>query len=208
MMTTASEFDAKARTWDEDPAKLERARRVGAAIATAVPDLAHRSVLEYGAGTGLLGLVLQPLVARVTLADSSREMLAVAEEKIAASGVRNVTTAFLDLIAGAPPGDRYDLVCTLLTLHHIPDTDAILKAFHDLLAPGGILCVSDLDAEEGAFHGKGFAGHNGFDRADLARRLGRAGFAGIRVSTVHEMRKDTGMGPRSYSLFLAVAERR
>ena len=208
MMTTASEFDAKARTWDEDPAKLERARRVGAAIATAVPDLAHRSVLEYGAGTGLLGLVLQPLVARVTLADSSREMLAVAEEKIAASGVRNVTTAFLDLIAGAPPGDRYDLVCTLLTLHHVPDTDAILKAFHDLLAPGGILCVSDLDAEDGSFHGKGFAGHNGFDRADLARRLEQAGFAGVRVSTVHEMRKDTGMGPRSYSLFLVVAERR
>ena len=208
MKTTASEFDAKARTWDEDPAKLERARRVGAAIAAAVPDLAHRSVLEYGAGTGLLGLVLQPLVARVTLADSSREMLAVAEEKIAASGVRNVTTAFLDLIAGAPPGDRYDLVCTLLTLHHIPDTDAILKAFHDLLAPGGILCVSDLDAEDGSFHGKGFAGHNGFDRADLARRLERAGFAGVRVSTVHEMQKDTGMGPRSYSLFLVVAERR
>ncbi len=208
MKTTASEFDAKARTWDEDPAKLERARRVGAAIAAAVPDLAHRSVLEYGAGTGLLGLVLQPLVARVTLADSSREMLAVAEEKIAASGVRNVTTAFLDLIAGAPPGDRYDLVCTLLTLHHIPDTDAILKAFHDLLAPGGVLCVSDLDAEDGSFHGKGFAGHNGFDRADLGRRLERAGFARVQFSAVHEMRKDTGMGPRSYSLFLVVAERR
>jgi hypothetical protein len=43
---------------------------------------------------------------------------------------------------------------------------------------------------------------------DPARRLDRTGFARVQFSTVHEVRKETGMGPRSYSLFLVVAERR
>lgn len=208
MSSTGVDFDSKARSWDVDPAKRERARRVAEEIRSAVPDLSRRAVLEYGAGTGLLGLELQPHVARITLADSSREMLAVAEEKIAAAGARNATATFLDLAEGPAPAEaRFELVCTLLTLHHIPDTDAILRAFHGLLTPGGVLCVSDLDAEDGSFHGAGFSGHHGFDRKDLAARLERAGFRGVRFSTVQEVRKESGGATRSYPLFLAIADR-
>ncbi len=207
MSATSKYFDARARTWDADPAKLERARRVGEAIAGSVPGLSRMRVLEYGCGTGLLGFVLQPRVAHVTLADSSREMLAVVEEKIAASGAQNASATLLDLAVGPPPADRYDLVCTLLTLHHIPDTDGILKAFHALLSPGGVLCLSDLDAEDGSFHGEGFTGHNGFERGDLAARLERAGVRDVRFSTVLEIRKETAKGPRTFPLFLALATR-
>src|SRR5512142_1556542 len=108
-----TDFDARARTWDDDPSKGERARRVAEAIAARVPSLSTRAVLEYGAGTGLLGLALRPLVASVTLADSSREMLAVAREKIASSGASNATTLYLDLARDPPPDLRFDLVCTL-----------------------------------------------------------------------------------------------
>jgi len=205
--STSEYFDAKARTWDADPAKLERARRVGEVIAEAVPGLARMSVLEYGCGTGLLGFVLQPRVAHVTLADSSREMLAVVREKVEASGASNVTAMHLDLAAGPPPPSRHDLVCTLLTLHHIADVDDVLRKFSALLVSGGTLCVSDLDAEDGAFHGKGFTGHDGFDRGDLAARLERAGFVGVRFSTVGAIGKDTEQGPRTFPLFLAVAQR-
>ncbi len=99
-------------------------------IAARVPSLRGKTVLEYGAGTGLLGLALQPLVADVTLADSSREMLAVTREKIVSSGIRNARTLHLDLASGPPPDLGFDLVCTLMTLHHVPDTDGILGAFH------------------------------------------------------------------------------
>ncbi|WP_242395835.1 class I SAM-dependent methyltransferase [Anaeromyxobacter oryzisoli] len=202
-----TDFDARARTWDRDPAKLERAQRVAAAIAARVPGLAARTMLEYGAGTGLLGLALQPLVAHVTLADSSREMLAVAQGKIAARRVGNASTLRLDLAAGPAPELRFDLVCTLMTLHHIPDTDGILRAFHRLLSSGGFLCVADLDREDGSFHGPGFQGHRGFDRADLGARLERAGFQNVRFETAFEIEKDTGAGPRVFPAFLAVAER-
>lgn len=207
MTSTSEYFDARARTWDADGSKWERARAVAKAIAAEVPGLSRMSVLEYGCGTGLLGFALQPHAAHVTLADSSREMLAVVEEKIAAAGARNATATFLDLTAGPPPEDRYDLVCTLLTLHHLPDTDGILRAFHALLSPGGLLCVSDLDLEDGSFHGKGFTGHHGFERADLAARMERAGFRDARFSTVAEIQKETEAGARKFPLFLAIATR-
>jgi SAM-dependent methyltransferase len=131
----------------------------------------------------------------------------VAEEKIRAGEFTNAATVYLDLSEGRLPEARYDLVCSLMTLHHIADTDGILAAFHAILSPGGVLCFSDLDAEDGSFHGPGFTGHRGFDRGELGRRLERAGFREVRFSTVFEVRKETGAGPRLYPAFLAVAAR-
>ncbi len=200
-------FDARARTWDDDASKGERALRVAEAIASRVPSLAGKTVLEYGAGTGLLGLALQPLAGHVTLADSSLEMLAVAREKIAAHGIQNASTLHLDLTAGPAPDLRFDLVCTLMTLHHVPDTDRILDAFRCLLSKDGFLCIAGLDQEDGSFHGAGFSGHNGFDRGDLGARMERSGFRNVRFMTVHEMTKDTAAGTRVFPVFLAIAER-
>lgn len=204
-----TDFDAKARTWDDDPQKLERARRVAELIAKRVPELSRMDVFEYGSGTGLLGLALRCRVGSLTLADSSSEMTAVAREKLAVLGASpRVTAVQLDLSAGTLPEARYDLVCTLLTLHHIRDTDAILRSFHTLVRPGGCLCVSDLDEEDGSFHGPGFDGHNGFSRDALAARLEAAGFLHVRCETAFEIEKQGAAGTRRYPVFLAIAQRR
>lgn len=202
-----SHFDVVARTWDADPQKVERARRVADAIAKRLPALSRMSVFEYGSGTGLLGFELQPHVASLTMADSSREMTAVAREKILAKGASNATALELDLTAAPPPPDRYDVVCTLLTLHHVDDVQALLRTFHAMLAPGGFLCVSDLDEEDGSFHGPGAHVHHGFPRATLASWIREAGFGEVELSTVGEIDKVTAAGPRRYPLFLAIAQR-
>lgn len=207
MTRARAEFDDRARTWDEDAAKRQRAQRVAAAIAARVPSLAEKRVLEYGAGTGLLGLALQPLVAELTLADVSREMLAVADEKIASRKLHNARTLLLDLTSAPAPEARFDLVCTLMTLHHIPDTDAILRAFQGVLARGGTLCVADLDREDGSFHGPGFTGHAGFDRAELGARLERSGFRDVHFETVFEVSRAAASGTRVFPVFLAIAVR-
>jgi 2-polyprenyl-3-methyl-5-hydroxy-6-metoxy-1,4-benzoquinol methylase len=199
-------FDAAARTWD-DPQKVERARRVADAIAAEVPELSRMRVFEYGSGTGLLGLALQPRVAAVTMADSSREMIAVAREKIAAAAVTNAEAVAVDLTESAPPPDRYDLLCTLLTLHHIADVPALLRTFHRMVVPGGLVCVADLDQEDGSFHGPGFDGHSGFPRERMAAWLEAAGFRDVRLSTVTAIDKQTAAGMRRFPLFLAIARR-
>ncbi len=202
-----NEFDAKARMWDTDPAKVERAVRVAEAIRAQVGVLADKEVLEYGCGTGLLGFALQPDVARLTLADTSLGMLQVLEEKMAASGACNVASLALDLSAGPMPDLRCDMVCTLMTLHHIPDTAAILARFHGLLRERGALCIADLDLEDGSFHGPDFDGHKGFDRETLAEKMRGAGFRNIRFTTPSMVVRQTPSGVREFPIFLAVGEK-
>lgn len=205
-MAADSPFDARAATWDADPAKVDRARRVAGAIGREVPDLAGRSVLDYGAGTGLLGFELLPRAASVTFADVSRGMLAEVEAKIGRGGAANATALTLDLSAGPAPR-RFGLVATLMAMHHVPDVPAMLRAFHGALEEGGVLCVADLDEEDGSFHGDGFDGHRGFRREVLAGWLRDAGFERIRFSTPLEIEREVAGVPRRYPVFLAVAER-
>ena len=107
------------------------------AIAREVPLSPSMRALEYGAGTGLLSFLLREQLGEITLADLSDGMLDVARGKIAAAGDPRMRAVRLDLSAGdAVPGE-FDIVYSLMTLHHIPDTDGILRRFHDVLAPAG-----------------------------------------------------------------------
>ena len=202
-----TDFDDKARTWDADPVKWERASAVADALRRRVPLSPAWHALEYGCGTGQLSFALHAGLGRITLADSSRGMLAVLAEKIAAAGPSHLRPLFLDLLTDPPPAERYDSIYTLMTLHHVADTGRLLRAWHDLLRPGGWLAIADLDLEDGSFHGAGFTGHNGFDRAALRAQLVDAGFAAVDFSTCYVIRKTTGRDVREYPLFLAVATR-
>ena len=201
------DFDDRAKTWDSDPIKRERAFAVAAAIRQRVPLSSDWRALEYGCGTGLLSFALHAELGRITLADSSPGMLAVLEEKIAAAGFSHLHPLALDLATDPPPAERYDLIYTLMTLHHVADVDRLLRAFRDLLRPGGWLGIADLDQEDGSFHGPGFTGHNGFHRDALRVQLMRAGFGEVDFSTCYAMKKETDRGTREYPLFLAVAAR-
>lgn len=202
-----TDFDARAKTWDADPAKVERARVIAERIREEVPLRSDMNALEYGCGTGLLSFPLNADLGHITLADSSSGMLEVLREKIASTGVRNMTPVQLDLLSDPLPADRFDLIYSMLTLHHIPDTPGILGAFHALLKPSGYLCIADLDKEDGSFHGAGFSGHNGFDRGVLETQAANAGFAQIRFTTAHTMRRQTDQGERSFPIFLMTARK-
>lgn len=200
-------FDDRAATWDADPVKAARALAVAAAIQERVPLSHQMRGLEYGCGTGLLGFALQPYLGQITLADSSAGMLATLAEKIVASGASNLRAAKLDLVSDPLPVERYDLVCSLMTFHHIEDTEQLLRDLFALMAAPGYLCVADLDAEDGSFHGPEFTGHKGFDRAALAFSAQRAGFHDVAFSTVFQMSKPASSGQTGFPVFLMVARK-
>lgn len=203
----SAHFDSKARQWDENPVFQARADQIAAAIAAALPLNTAMRALDYGSGTGMLSFPLRDRLGHITLKDTSAGMLAVVDEKIAAWGVDNMSTRLMDLTAAPMPDERYDLIYSSMTLHHIPDTDAILTAFRTLLNPGGWLCIADLDQEDGSFHGRHVDVHHGFDRDLLATRATAAGFGEIGFSTVFEIVKESEAGPRAYPVFLMLARR-
>lgn len=201
-----SVFDEKAATWDDDPAKVERARVVAEAIRAAVPLSPEHRVLDVGAGTGLLSEQLAGHVGALTLVDPSAGMRKVAAAKVSSGRLPEGTRIWeTDLAADPLPADRFDLVVTLMTLHHVPDLQRVLAAFAELLADGGGLAIVDLMAEDGSFHGEGFDGHHGFDPDDLVARLQDLGLVDVHVrEDVHGVDKEG----RRYPLFLLTAAKR
>jgi len=202
---TATDFDARAATWDDDPTKVERAQAVADEIVARVPLTRAMRALEYGCGTGLLSFILRARLGDITLADVSDGMLAVAARKIADAGDASMRAVRLDYFVDPVPVRAFDIIYSLMTLHHIPDTAGIFERFRKALAEPGFLCIADLDTEDGSFHGAGFDGHLGFDRGELAAKARRAGFAAVEFTTAHSMTKAVGNGHKAFPIFLMVA---
>lgn len=200
-----SEFDEKARGWDQDPERVRRAEVVAEAILERVSPAKDARVFDFGCGTGLLGFALLPHVGHVTFADDSEGMLAIVQEKIAEREATNVEAMLLDLTSDPPPDRCFDLIVALMALHHIEDTDMILRRFRTLCEPGACLCVVDLDREDGSFHGSGFTGHRGFDRENIVGAARRAGFHPVTIESVYEMKREEEDGIKSFSIFLLTA---
>lgn len=201
-------FDERAKDWDTDPKKVERARVVADAIRKLLPLTQNMTALEYGCGTGLLSFALQSDLGQITLADTSQGMLDVLGEKIASSAVTNMHPMRLDLSADPVPDERYDLTYSLMTLHHIHDTEDILGKFHALLEPNGYLIAADLDKEDGSFHTDGSTDvHLGFDRNELQKKVESAGFGNVTFSTVYEIKKVVAGKEKVFPVFLMAAQK-
>ncbi len=200
-----TDFDVRAKDWDSDPMKVERAQAVAETIRAALEIRPGMTALEYGCGTGLLSFFLRDDFASITLADTSAGMLEVLSDKIKAAQTATLHPVRLDLVSDPLPADRFDVTYSLMVLHHIPDTDGILRKFHQILNPGGWLVVADLDQEDGSYHPDGTTNvHWGFEREALKRRVEAAGFAGVNFSTVYTIPKNG----REYPVFLMTARRR
>lgn len=123
-------YDAKTKLDVE--AALEPLRRHGLGPETALVDL--------GCGTGLLAAAASE-AGRVIGVDPSPAMLEVARRR--SDAVEWIEAGFLTY---EHEGDLPQLVHSRHALHHLPDfwKGVALARIHDLLAPGGILVLSDL----------------------------------------------------------------
>jgi ubiquinone/menaquinone biosynthesis C-methylase UbiE len=202
-------FDERAKDWDSDPDKVQRARVVADAIRKAMPLTTEMKALEYGCGTGLLSFALQSELGQITLADTSQGMLDVLSEKILSAEVTNMHPVRLDLSSDPLPAERYDLTYSLMTLHHIHDVKHVFVKFRDLLAPKGYLLAADLDKEDGSFHTDGTSDvHLGFERHELQKMVEAAGFGNVSFSTAYEIKKQIGNEEKTFPIFLMCAQKK
>ena len=211
-MTDASanldRFNAMAAEWDDSPLRAGIARAVAATIADSLPLHGGMRALEYGCGTGLVSVLLADRLGHIVAADVAPAMLDVLDAKRRRAGLANIEPRCLDLTVDAPPTERFDLVFSSMTLHHIDDVPALLGTLTGLLAPGGWLALADLDREDGGFHGGPMPGvfHLGFERAWLTDRLRGLGLGDVTARTAHVVHKPGPDGaPRDYPIFLITA---
>ncbi len=195
MSTEKKDFDRVAVSWDEKPERVSLANDVADAIRSEIVLTRDMDVLDFGCGTGLVTLRLQPFVRSVTGADSSRGMLDILSAKIERLDLATVLTLHLDPdMIDTLPGP-YHLITSSMALHHVPDIAPLLAIFHRRIASGGYLAVADLDSEGGLFHGDGEGVfHPGFDRETLRRDFMEAGFRDVRDTTAAEIVKPDRTG--------------
>jgi SAM-dependent methyltransferase len=107
---------------------------------------ADTTLVDIGAGTGVLALAAAPHCRRVVAVDPSPAMAAVARERAEAAGAANVEAVEAGFLTYAHRGEPPQLVHSRNALHHLPDfwKGLALRRVHDLLAPGGTLVLRDL----------------------------------------------------------------
>jgi len=204
--TKARDFNAEAALWDEKPARVKLAGDIASAMLAAADLTGDMDVLDFGCGTGLLTLALQPFCRTVTGADSSSGMLGVLAAKAAQAGLGNVLTHHIDPAAPRLPAGPFQLIVSSMTLHHVQEPGHALSQLHAAAAPGGMLCLADLEPDGGLFHddNQGVF-HFGFDREDLRALFAGAGFALVSLETAARVAKPTADDPeRGFGVFLAV----
>ncbi|MDZ7634001.1 MAG: class I SAM-dependent methyltransferase [Bacteroidales bacterium] len=203
-----NEFDIKAEGWDKSNMHRERAAAIAAEIISQIPLKREMNALEFGAGTGLLSFMLKDNLKEITLIDNSEGMVKVLNEKLIAAKADNLKVVKADLEHEDLALGSFDLIYTLMVLHHVGDLETIISKFHDLLNPGAFLAIADLYTEDGSFHGEGFGGHRGFDPGTLSALLQRHGFTGINYRKVYVIDKEVSEDSRKkFDVFLLTAIR-
>ena len=173
-------FDMMSKNFDTDE-RTTRAVAIADKIRTLITDCGTKSAIEFGCGTGLVGFQLIDVFQSLVLMDSSAGMISKVEEKLQSLEIPNASALFCDLSVETPENLRVDYIFSSMALHHVDDTEAILRTFRDLLNDGGHLLIVDLDKEDGSFHSDvpGFDGHNGFEQSALRGLTENAGFTKV-----------------------------
>lgn len=203
------DFDKDAESYDLKPGRVKLAQDVATAIISEVHLNSDMDVLDFGCGTGLVTLQLQPFLRTITGADSSHGMLDVLKSKIEEKKLTNVKTEFIDLGKSVELKDKYHLIVSSMTLHHIENIEYIIHEFYNCILPGGYLCIADLDSDNGDFHrDKTGVVHSGFDRAEMRGLFIAGGFHDVRDVTAASVVKDLSDGRSlEFTVFLMIGRK-
>lgn len=202
-------FDEKAKDWDKDPSRVERAGIFAKEILKFLGETKPVNALEFGSGTGLVSFALKDRFKSITMADNSEGMIRVLMEKIKNERILNMKPLCVDIFKEKDRLSGFDILYTLLTLHHIKDIGETFKWFNAALNPGGYLCIGDLVTEDGSFHFRDpeFDGHKGFDPDKLKEQLISNGFRIKSESIFCEIEREVNQQIKKYPLFLLIGQK-
>lgn len=202
-------FNEKAKMWDQEPKRLERTSRIAEGIIELIKYKNSFKAMEFGAGTGSLSFMLKDYCSSITLIDTSEGMIEVLEEKIKTNNVINFHPLLLDL-ENNELDEKFDLIYTAMTLHHINDIPKIIEKLCSMLNHGGLICFSDLKPEDGSFHPAGMEGihHKGIDIAKYKSIFENYGIKELSNQTVYIDKKQIDGKDKEFEIFLYVAEKK
>jgi cyclopropane fatty-acyl-phospholipid synthase-like methyltransferase len=199
-LVSDDKFAHKSKSWDMNSRRVKNAKAIADKILKNIKLRNDMTLMDLGAGTGLLTYFVAPHVGKIVAADNSPSMLEVFEEKSPEFACETEVLR-VDIEKENVPM-RFDGVISSMTIHHIADIPALFSKLHALLEPGGFIAIADLDKEDGTFHSEDTGVHHfGFNRDDLRKTAQQCGFENIAFETVNIIRKPH----RDFPVFLMTA---
>ena len=203
-------FAEKAKMWDSNPQIMALADLFSTELDKIVPDHSGLAILEFGCGTGLVGLRYAGKATSLDMVDASPAMLDVlrTKDEALASHVTVHEGTLSMLVGQALAPESADWVISNMALHHVKDIPALIGTLHRLIKPGGHVTIGELETEPGTFHAPDVVPHNGFDPYELSRLFEKGGFTLNKTHTFLTMpRCDNDGVTRTYSAFILDATR-
>ncbi|MDO5060816.1 MAG: class I SAM-dependent methyltransferase [Actinomycetaceae bacterium] len=211
------DFNELAQKWNT-PERKARATALAAAIRKTWAEAYPRTILDYGAGTGLIALELSHEAELIVGYDPAAGMREAFQQNVNATQnalvqkklhpADSLENASAQLKTHQPQAKGFDAVVCSLVLHHIEDVVATLKEMRTQQTAGGRIAI--IDFESGKYFGHpgdpAHLAHPGFSPSEIAAHLGAAGYKEIQVETAYQGTRESDTGTeKPYRLFIATA---
>ena len=180
-MGNTDKFEMIANIYDTTE-RVQIANVSSDAVREYLVDAKSKNAIDFGCGTGLVGMNLLNDFNSMLFLDTSQNMINQIKQKIADCKIRNVDTLCFDFEKEGRSDLHADYIFMAQVLLHIRDIELVLSKLYDVLNVGGHLLITDFNKNEKIVSDMV---HNGFDQVELTDIMTKIGYRDIQSKTFY-----------------------
>jgi len=174
-------FEMMANRYDTSE-RMQIAKATSDAIREYLVDANNKNAIDFGCGTGLVGMHLLNDFNSMLFLDTSQNMINQIKQKITNFNIQNANTLCFDFEKEDRSDLHADYIFMAQVLLHINDVEAVLSRLYDVLNVGGHLIIVDFNKNEEVVSDMV---HNGFDQEKLRDLMTKIGYRDIQSKTFY-----------------------
>ncbi len=167
----------------DTPERAEIAKIIADKIKKYIINGSEKDAIDYGCGTGLVGMELVVEFRSLLFVDASSNMVDQVKNKIILANIQNADVLCCDFEEQSSIELRADYIIVAQTLLHIKEIKPVLSRLFEILNKGGHLLIVDFDKNNSIVSDEV---HSGFDREELADILKKIGFLNVYSETFYK----------------------
>lgn len=180
-MGNTEKFDSMADRY-ENAERIKMAKLSSDAMREYLVDTKKKHGMDFGCGTGLIGMDLLEEFQSMLFLDTSQKMLQVIDQKISDGAIENARTLCFDFETSSHSKIQVDYIFMVHVLIHIQDFESVLEKLFQTLTVDGHLQIVDFNHNEKV---NSELVHSGFDQEKLKEILTKIGFKDIQSKTFY-----------------------
>ncbi len=184
-MGNTDKFEMIANIYDT-PERIQIAKVSSEAIRDYLVDAKSKNAIDFGCGTGLVGMNLLDEFNSMLFLDTSQNMVNQIKQKVTNFNIQNVDTLCFDMEKETITDLHADYIFMAQVLLHIQDVELVLSRLFDVLEEGGHLLIVDFNKNENIVSD---IVHNGFNPEELADIMTKIGYRDIQFKTFYKGNK-------------------